>query len=176
MTKQDFLSKLTHILNVDAINTIYELDISSEAQTTLLYNTNDLCLNENQFNSLINLISTEDIIYMVQNDSEEVYELSIPLSYNEYKSLDLFSMTFLSSKKFEWVVIVDEELESGIGVIASNKEFIDAFDSKYKSGLNDLHDLISYYYRNASRNPLSIYNLTKILSLLHVPNIQNPDD
>ena len=35
--------------------------------------------------------------------------------------------TYLSSTQFDWIVVIDENLESGIGVLATKNEIIDKF-------------------------------------------------
>lgn len=168
ITKKDFFSKLSRILKGAHFECIYDLKISSEISTTLLYNTMDLWLNKGQFDALIDLVDPQDKIYIVHNDSDKVYEVCLPVSYEEYKSLNLFSMTFLSSSNFDWVVILDEGLESGMGVIAGNDEFIANFHSRYGKSLIDLQSLISFHYHDLDRNPSSLKNLIKVLSLLHI--------
>jgi hypothetical protein len=168
ISKEVFFTKLEWVLGKERFESLETLCISPEISTTLIYNTNDLCLNKEQFDVLMKNIDSQDTVYIDQKDSDEVYEFVFPISYDEYQSLNLFSMTFISSSKFDWIVIIDEELESGIGVIAAADKLIDNFNSQYKKGLKDLHDLISFYHRNTLRNPLSIQNLIKILSLLHV--------
>ena len=174
--KDDFFSQLLWEFDIGNLNSIYDLDIPPDTYSTLLYNTNDLFLNEEQFNTLMKLIPITDTVYVVQVDSEEVYEFCLPISYEDYTSLNLFSITFLSSKNFNWVIIIDEELESGVGLIISNAELINDFNSMYKNGLKDFSDLISFYYRDASRNALSCHNMIKILSLLRVTSNNETTD
>ena len=59
--------------------------IPSDIPTFLLYNTNDLCLNEEQFNALMESIGSTEKFYIAQNDSEEIYEFDLPMSYNDYQ-------------------------------------------------------------------------------------------
>ena len=165
MNKKEFLSNLSWVLNERQYETIEELVIPFDISTFLLYNTNDLCLNEEQFNALMESIGSTEKLYIAQNDSDEVYKLVFPISYNDYQSLDLFSMTYITSNNFDWLVIIDENLESGIGILAAEDEVIDGFLSRYKNGIHGIQNLISFHYKDASRNPHSMDNLIKILSL-----------
>ena len=51
--------------------------IPSDIPTFLLYNTNDLWLNEEQFNALMESIGSTEKFYIAQNDSEEIYEFDL---------------------------------------------------------------------------------------------------
>ena len=172
MNKKEFCSNLSWVLNERRYESIEDFVIPSDIPTFLLYNTNDLCLNEEQFNALMQSIGSIEKLYVAQNDSEEIYELDFPMSYSDYQSSDLFSMAYITSNKFDWLVIIDENLESGIGVLAANDEVIDNFSSRYKNGIHDIQNLIAFHYRDASRNPHSMDNLIKILSLWHGKNIK----
>ena len=165
MNKKEFWSNLSWVLNERRYGSIEEFVIPSDIPTFLLYNTNDLCLNEEQFNALMESIGSTEKLYIAQTDSDKIYEFDFPMSYNDYQSLDLFSMTYLSSTQFDWIVVIDENLESGIGVLATKNEIIDKFLSRYKNGVRDIQNLIAFHYRDASRNPHSMDNLIKILSL-----------
>ena len=167
MKKKEFWSNLSWALNEQRYESIEDFMIPSDIPTFLLYNTNDLCLNEEQFNALMESIGSTEKFYIAQNDSEEIYEFDLPMSYNDYQSLNLFSMTYLTSNKFDWLVIIDENLESGIGVLATKSDLIEKYSSRYKDGLNDIQNLVAFHYKDASRNPHSIENLIKILSLWH---------
>ena len=172
MNKKEFLSNLSWVLNERQYETIEELVIPFDISTFLLYNTNDLCLNEEQFNALMESIGSTEKLYIAQNDSDEVYKLVFPISYNDYQSLDLFSMTYITSNNFDWLVIIDENLESGMGILAAKDEIIDNFTSRYESAIHDIQNLIAFHYRDASRNPYSMDNLIKILSLWHGKSIK----
>ena len=77
-------------------------------------------------------------------------------------------MTYLTSNKFDWLVIIDEALESGVGVLlARSHVLIDDYSSRYKNGIKDIQNLIEFHDRDASRNPHAMDNLIKILSLWH---------
>ena len=172
ISKKEILLKLQRFFEGDEIESIYDLNISPYISTALIYNTNDLCLNKEQFDSLLSVIGPLETIYVVQNDSDTIYEFDLPMVYEEYQSLNLFSLTVLTSSSFDWAVIIDEELESGIGFFVASNELVENFNFRYKGGLNDMLDLISFSFRDLSRNPRSIQNLFKIFSLLHVARDQ----
>ena len=93
MKKKEFWSNLSWVLNEQRYESIEDFMIPSDIPTFLLYNTNDLCLNEEQFNALMESIGSTEKFYIAQNDSEEIYEFDLPMSYNDYQSLNLFSIT-----------------------------------------------------------------------------------
>ena len=168
MNQQIFWSNLSWALGEKTYESIEDLDIPSHVPTFLLYNTNDLCLSEKQFNALIESIGPTEKIYVAQNYPEEIREFDFPLSYSDYQSQYLLPMTYLTSNKFDWLVIIDEALESGVGVLlAKSDAIIDNYSSRYKNGIKDIQNLIEFHYRDASRNPYAMDNLITILSLWH---------
>lgn len=167
MNKKEFWSKLSWVLNERQYESIVDLVIPSDITTLLLYNTHDLWLNEEQFHALMESVGSTEKLYIAQNDSDKIYEFDFPMSYHDYASLNLFSVTYLMSNQFDWLVIMDEGIESGIGVLAAKNEVIDKFSSRYKNEIHDIQNLIAFHYRDASRDPHSMNNLIKILSLWH---------
>lgn len=165
MDKNYFFSKLSWILNGNKYDSMLEFDIRDNVPTLLLYNTNDLCLNEEQFNALMDSIRTPQKLYVAQNDSEQIYEFDFPMSYDCYESLNLYSISYLTSDKFDWLVIIDEALESGVGVLASNGDVINEFSTRYKNAISDIQNLVEFHFSDFSRNKNSIETLMKILSL-----------
>ena len=157
-------SNLSWAFNNKNADSIKDLSIPSDTQTLLLYNTNDLCLSEAQFNALTASIAPADKFYVFQSDSDKIYEFDYPMTYDEYQALELFSITYLTSDKFDWAVVIDENLESGIGILAAKSGVIERFSARYGNCLNDIQELIAFHYRDASRNPHSIGNLIKILA------------
>ncbi|MBO5981871.1 MAG: hypothetical protein J6Q24_05435 [Clostridia bacterium] len=168
MTKQDFIEKLKCFLGESVINdSVLDLNIPSDVQTCLLYNTDDLWLNKKQFDALMDITSSYEALYIAQNDSDETYRFDLPMSYDEYSALNLYSVSFIASDKFDWVIVIDECLESGIGILIGASDFIKKFNTLYPNGLTDVYDLISFHYRDQVRNPKSIQNLIKLLSFVH---------
>lgn len=168
MTKQDLIEKLKHFLGESVINdSILDLNIPSDVPTALLYNTYDLWLNKKQFDALMDITSSYEALYIAQNDSDETYRFDLPISYDEYKALNLYSVSFITTDKFDWVIVIDECLESGIGILIGAPDFIKKFNTLYPDGLTDIYDLISFHYRDQAKNPKSIQNLIKLLSFVH---------
>ena len=167
ISKKDFLSNIECVLDTNKLESIKDLKISSDKSSALIYNTNDLWLSEQQLEVLTSILSPEETLYIAQIDSDEVYELKLPIKYEEYESLNIFSICFIASSKFDWVIVLDEELESGVGVLIGASDFVKKYISQYKDGLKDMYDLITFHYEDSHRNPHSIENLIKILSLLH---------
>ena len=169
MHRKDFFLNLGWAFNGVEFNSIYDLEVSKNVYTSLIYNTNDLCLNKAQFCTLMRFLKEQDKIFIAQNDFQEVYEFNYPMCYEDYESLDLFSMTYISSNRFDWVVVIDEELESGIGILIADSKIVNDFNDHYTDELRDTNDLISFFFHDSRRNPNSIRNMVKILSLLHIP-------
>jgi hypothetical protein len=167
MNKKELISNIARFCKIDKFESIYELKISSDRSTALIYNTNDLWLNKQQFEILISLISCEETLYVAQVYSEKIYELKLPIKYEEYEMLDIFSCCFITSSKFDWIIVLDEGFESGIGILIGASDFVKKYISQYKDSLKDIYDLITFHYKDSPRNPHSTENLIKILSLAH---------
>ncbi len=168
MTKQDLVEKLKLFLGESKINdSILDLNIPSDIPTALLYSTNDLWLNKKQFDALMDITSSYKALYIAQNDSDEMFRFDLPMSYEEYINLNLYSVSFITSDKFDWVIVIEEGLESGIGVMIGDLRFIKNFNTLYSDSLTDIYELISFHYRDQARNPKSIQNLIKLLSFVH---------
>ena len=167
MTKQEFLSNIACFLGDTQITEFQALKIPSAKSSLLLYNTDDLWLSKPQFETLTKFVSTNEKIYIAQLDSAEVYELTTPIKYDVYDSLNLFSTTFICSENFEWLIVIDEGLESGIGVLIGENDFVQQYIDLYGHALRDIYDLITFHYKDSLRNPYSIENLVQILSLGH---------
>ena len=167
MNKKTLNENLQWVLDGNKYETIYELKIPTDVQTMLLYNTNDLCLNPSQFKALMSSIDPSEKIYVAQNNSDDIYKFESSVLYDEYQALNLYSMTYLTSSSFDWVVILDENLESGIGILAAKNKLIEDFSLSYQETLNDIQMMIEFHHRDVVRNPHSIDNLVKILSLWH---------
>lgn len=170
MHKEDFFLELSWAFNGKKFDSIYDLEVPKNVCTSLIYNTNDLCLNKDQFWALMESSFGHDKIFIAQNDSKEILEFDFPIKYEDYESLDLFSMTYLSSNRFDWVVVIDEELESGIGVLIADSKMVKDLNAHYANELRDTNDLISFFFRDSRRNQNSIGNMVKFLSLLHAPS------
>lgn len=165
ISKKEFFAKVECFLGGVSFNEIYDLKIPADKASLLLYNTEDLWLSRAQFDALTALLPNEKMLYIAQNDSDEVYELGVREQYEEYERLNLFSLSFISSENFDWAIVIDEGVEAGTGFLVSSAEFAERYASEYGECLKDMYDLIEFHYRDAARNPNSIENLTKILSL-----------
>lgn len=170
MHKDDFFLKLSWAFSGSGFDSIYDLEVPENVYTSLIYNTNYLCLNKAQFGVLMEFLKGQDKIFIAQNDSKEVFEFNCPVRYEDYESLDLFSMSYLSSSRFDWVVVIDEELESGIGFLIADSKTVKDFNAHYANELRDTNDMISFYFRDLIRNQHSIRDMVKFLSLLHTPS------
>ena len=133
ITKNEFISKVACFFGGNEFDSIYDLKIATDKSYVIINNTNDLWLNEPQFDAITRLISSQKALYVAQNDSDEVYRLALPTTYDEYYNLDLFSLAFIASENFDWVIAIDEGFECGTGILIGSKEFAEAFYSPYNA-------------------------------------------
>ena len=135
MTKAEFLSMIEHFFAEKDFDAITDLEIALGKAYVIINKTADLWLSEAQFNAITHLVGSQRALYVVQSDSDDVYRLVLPTSYNEYYNLNLFSLSFIAPESFDWVIVIDEGVEFGRGVLIGNEEFVNTFVSTKVHGL-----------------------------------------
>ncbi len=155
------------------LNYLFEVELTPNQNVFMLYPTNDLWLTEKQFQVLKKFVELlgEKNFCLTQFDggtpfeglysaTNEVYELNIQSTYEEYYSLNIHSISVLFSTKGSWVILIDETFEAGYGIIVTSKEFVEKFKILWKqiepSNL-ELMDYQSYsksveYYEEILKN------------------------
>ena len=169
--KDRILSNLRWAIGEGRCDAIEELQIPADVKSCLLYHTNDLCLSESQFCALQRVTEQIEQFYVVQCDSDEVIRLDGSTPYEAYAELNLYSMTYLTSDRFEWVVVIDEHLESGIGVIVSKTDLIDRYASFYPKLIADAEDLFRFLRKDLVRNPKAALKMETLSAFQH-PNAE----
>jgi len=115
----------------------------------IIFPTDDVFLTEDQFEVVISLLRGEEKLYFMNfgydknkcQPMNEIYELA-GRTYEEYCSAREFvfvmPLTILSSDSFRWLIVIDENFESGTAVFAADKEIINIFKDKYVNWPEDV--------------------------------------
>ena len=167
-----FLKKqISRVLLNSKIVSLKDLKYPKLYKKTILYPTNDLLLYEKQFLSIIELLEGNAPLFFMQageNDDfrdsrNQAYIISSPFSFNDYMKIDgLYSMTIHFSSPCKWILLIDESLEGGIGLLIGEKEIIEQFENTYGRTSEDRKKLELFFEKDAKRNK-SILEYRKFL-------------
>ncbi len=141
---------------------------------TLLYSTDDLFLTEHQFNALKSVINQDTRIYVTQNDEDNpmtadnylIWELSADIMYDEYVEIPLFSNAIIFPNTLDWILIIEETLDGGVGILAGNVTMISAFESAYGQTRRDVRDLVLFHLEHSRIRDTYNDNLKRLLSMI----------
>ena len=132
--------QISKVLSSTRIVSLTDLDYPKKYKKSIIYPTNDLLLYENQFFSLINLLDGNAPLLLIQegeNDDfcdskNQIIKMSPPFSFNDYMKIDgLYSMTMHFSYPCKWILLIDESLEGGIGLLIGEKKKIEQFEKQW---------------------------------------------
>ena len=168
------LSKINNILKSKKIEFLGDIEFSENLDVSILYPTDDYLLDEFQFQSIVSLLDKKDNLYVMQlgEDSyihslkHELYQLGYPYSYEEYKQLNFYSISVIFSSKLDWILIIDESLDGGIGILGGDSEIVDIFEKEYGKTKKDMCKLVKFFIEDSNRNKHALLYMKKIFDLL----------
>lgn len=166
-----FYSEIKQLIDAQRIESLIDVEIPEDLHASLLYSTDDYFLSEKQFSSLVKLLQEGDSLYVMQlGDSDdlselnhELYEFPFFCSYEDYRALDFYSISILFSSQYNWVLVIDESLEGGIGLFVGEKDAVDLFESFYGRTAKDLCELVLFFLRDSDRNKNSLLYMERLL-------------
>lgn len=135
---------LKKIVQSQQANYLFEIQLESEFIASILYPTNDLYLTTGQFNVLKKFLETigEKEFYLTQFDgggfegifseSNPVCKFNLKSTYSDYCKSFLYSLSVLFSVNGTWAIFIDETLDAGYGIFASNEEYLNEFKKLYE--------------------------------------------
>ena len=159
------LSKFTYI---------HDIKFADDMKKTLIYPTNDVQLYEDQFDSLLHTMNTEEQLIVAQvgyNDNlfekdNVVYLFDRPFTYADYAALNLSSAVIMFSSSYEWIIVIDESLEGGEALFVGTPERVRLFESFYGRTKTDLLQFVRFYLDEAERRKVSLNHLSNMISIL----------
>ena len=169
-----FAKKLENILKTKEVKSLAGLAFSEKVDSSILYPTDDYFLTEFQFQSIVKLLSQNDKLYVMQmgaNDDldsleHEIYELSYPYSYTDYRSLDFYSISIIFSSQCDWIIIIDESLNGGIGLFVGDVAKVSFFETVYAKTKSDICHMVKFFIDDSKRNKNAIPYMKRIINLV----------
>ena len=172
------IERLKKLIVQGTFDNIYDVAFVEGIKRIILFPTNDLILNENQFDTLVNsLIIGKEALYLMQlgensdifSQGNAVFKFAPPHLYREYfkcyEEENLYSICIMFSDSFEWVCVIDECLEGGVAILAGYPTVINEFELKYGNSKNDLNNYLDFLKEDEKRTKsnLQVELILKVL-------------
>lgn len=169
----DIRQKLKQFLPFGKFSEINSAILNRSVAKSLMYPTNDFHLYEDQFSAVKAMLSPGEDLFLLQmgfNDGfysnlNDIYVCESNLSYTEYEEIWLDSISVIASSSWEWIVLVDEAYEGGLGVFTSNRKAVSRFDSIYGKTTSDMVAFVEYFIKRTKKMDYSLEYMMDILSL-----------
>lgn len=168
------LDKINKILKCKKIESLIDVEFAKKVNVSIIYPTDDYLLDELQFQAIVNLLDKNDNLYIMQlgidsnlhSLNHELYQLNYPYSYQEYQLLEFYSISVVFSNKLDWILLIDESLNGGIGILAGDSTNINLFETTYGKTKNDICKLGEFFIEDATRNKNALLYMKKIFNLV----------
>jgi hypothetical protein len=66
----------------------------------------------------------------------------------------------------DWILIIDESLDGGIGILGGDSEIVDIFEKEYGKTKKDMCKLVKFFIEDSNRNKHALLYMKKIFDLL----------
>lgn len=149
----------------------------------VIYPTDDVCLNKDQYNKLVSILKSEEELTVIQagwtNDffaeGNIAYTFCEPFSYEEYSELKFFSPSIIISSLLEWLIIIDESLYGGEALIVGKDDRVSQFLEKNGHGIQDILRFVDFYINDSYERSYKPIYLKKMIRLLMPSDDQRND-
>lgn len=150
------------------------LRFASGTAKAIIYPTDDVCLNEEQYNAIVSILKGGEDMTVIQcgwsnnffAEDRIAYTFCEPFCYEEYSKLDFFSPSIIFSSLHEWIIIIDESLNGGEALIVGDPNRIAQFLKTNDNGIHDLLRFVSFYLNDAWERSYKTDYLKKMIHLL----------
>lgn len=174
MAINKFYTQIKNLIKKYDFDSIDDVVFGDNLYKTFIYTTDDYYLYEDQFRALTSILHKDEILYVAQmgyqcnlfDVSNKIVEMRFPFSYSEYRKIDLHSIAVLFSNRFEWILIIDESIEGGEGILAGSLNFISKFNFNYSRSLKDLIQFVEFSIMDSQRRNTEFNHLMNIFHLL----------
>lgn len=169
----DIVKRIGKFIRNKKISDIVEISLCEGITSSLIYPTDDHLLYECQLSAVVKLLEEHESLYALQlgwsdvlgADTNELFILSPPFN-EEYYNLDLSTFTLLFSNSYQWLVLIDEAQEGGVGLIVGEKDIIEKFDSIYGRTKQDIVSFVNFHLDEEKRRSRTLTILPKIIKIL----------
>lgn len=167
------VDRLKRFLRKGLFNCINEGVLSKEFQKRLLYPTNDFHLTKEQFDAVKCLLRPNENLYLFQMGFDggffslknSYYQMNRNLEYHDYSEIWIDSISVLSSDAWEWIVLIDEAADGGLGVFVASEEIIRRFSQIHADLATDIIRFVDFFVCN-SRSSQEMYGY--MMEILHM--------
>ena len=132
--------KLNMLIDTENVKTVFDIKLNKNSACRIIYPTDDLWLNSNQLNVLFNLNNCNHSLNLLQegdtgklfSDGSDVFAFT-KNEIQDYLDYNLYSICAIFPDNCEWICLIDETFDAGMGVLIGNDTIISAFNSLYCS-------------------------------------------
>ena len=157
----------------EKMESLADLQFLPGLKKTLFYPTEDYALTRSQFELLTQLLCDDKCLLILPlsrngtwDDAEDIFRLSAPFLYEEYASLPLATPTIHFSNSGNWLLITDECLEGGTGIIAVFDHAADAFAPLFAESRTDILRFSDFYLQDGQTRTGHYDLLSSVIKML----------
>ena len=167
------VDKLKRFLRKGMFNSINEDVLTEGFQKRILYPTNDFHLTKEQFHAIKCLLQPDENLILFQmgfddgffSPKNSYYKINCDINYREYDEIWIDSISALSSDTWEWLVLIDEALEGGLGVFIASEEVVKKFSEIYVNMTTDIIRFVELFLYHRNPSPEMIKFMMDILCM-----------
>lgn len=160
-TDLSVIDKLKRFLREGKFDYITEDVLTEGYQKRILYPTEDFHLTEVQFDAIKRLLCPNEHLNLFQmgfkdgffSPQNSYHHMNCDLSYQDYDEIWIDSIAILSPDSYEWIVLIDEAAEGGLGVFIAPEEIIREFSQIYTNFVSDIINFVDYFVRKRRSTP-----------------------
>ena len=174
MITKNFIFQINNLLKYYKIENIDDVLFVDNLYKILIYPTDAFYLHREQFDAIINIIDNQDILFVTQlgydgelaDSKNSIHQIKFPFDYNQYRSIQLETISILCSSKFNWILVIDESIEGGEGVFAGTKDIVDKLKISYDRCLIDLINFVEFSIYDSQKRNVGYKHMLNLLNLL----------
>lgn len=176
MNNNLIINKLKKFINNGTFDYIMDAGYNDCYLKTLMFPTDDLHLTKEQFESLTHLLNDGETIYVMQmawdmkdgffDINNQCFQLKSPIEYSEYASLELYTISLLVPTQFNWIVLVEENLDNGEALFIGDKKVTEQFRQIYSSNQDDLAKYVLMWLSDYKNRNVKLDYLERVLGAL----------
>lgn len=152
-TDESVVERLKRFLRKGMFDCINEDALTGEVQKRLLYPTDDFYLTKDQFATIKRLLRPNENLNLLQMGFDEgffslkniYYQMDYNIEYQDYHKIWVDSISVLFPDSYEWIVLIDEAAEGGLGMFIASEKPIKKFTQKYTNLTADVIRFVEFF-------------------------------
>lgn len=157
----------------EQMESLADLQFLPNLKKALFYPTEDYALTQPQFELLTQLLCDNESLLICPlsrngtwDDKEDIFALSAPFLYEEYTSLPFSTPTIHFSSSGNWILITDECLEGGTGIIAVAEHAATSFLPLFAESRTDILRFTDFYLQDGQARTGHYDLLSSVIKML----------